>query len=280
MLVEFAVLGPCAVTVGGVPTRLGGPRPRAVLARLLIGGGAVVGEDRIIEDVWHGAPPRRPRPALHTCVADLRRALEPGRSPRRPPRVLVRRGTGYALLAGGGTVDAVRFVEAARSGMAALAGGRPDLALELLDAALRLWRGAAYADLADLPFVRAEAEGLDEWRSLVREERVAALLALGQHRAALVEARSLTVDHPFRERGWALWAVALYRCDRQAEALSVLRGAACRLREDLGVEPGPALAAVTRRILAHDPDLRWVGPVDCQPNCSASPTMMPLGPRR
>ncbi|MGY0235140.1 AfsR/SARP family transcriptional regulator [Longispora urticae] len=261
MLVEFAVLGPCAVTVGGVPTRLGGPRPRALLARLLIAGGTVVAEDRIIEDVWDGTPPRGPRPALHTCVADLRKALEPGRSPRRPPQVLVRSGPGYALLTGGGSVDAVRFVEAARSGMATLAGGRPDLALPLLDAALRLWRGAAYADLAELRFVRAEVEGLDEWRSLVREERVAALLALGQHRTSLVECRSLVAEHPFRERGWALWALALYRCDRQSDALAVLREAGCRLREDLGVEPGPAVAALHRRILAHDPDLRWEGAV-------------------
>ena len=66
----------------------------------------------------------------------LRQALEPGRAPRTPPRLLVTEGPGYALRTD--AVDAWRF-EAALDD--------PDR----LEAALSWWRGPAYADFADCP---------------------------------------------------------------------------------------------------------------------------------
>jgi YVTN family beta-propeller protein len=49
--------------------------------------------------------------------------------------------------------------------------------------------------------------------------------------------------------------VALYRAGRQAAALDVYRTARRSLAEELGLEPGPQLQELERRILAHDPSL-------------------------
>ncbi|WP_198045708.1 AfsR/SARP family transcriptional regulator [Kitasatospora mediocidica] len=255
--VGINVLGPVEATVRGARAPLGGRRPKAVLVALLLARGRLVGEEQIIDAVWEGRPPDKPRQTLHTYVADLRRALEPDRRARQQSTVLVRHAAGYALAVRSEAVDTHRFVTEAASAAAASAAGRPEEALAGADRALDLWTGPPFAELADARFVRAEIARLMEWRSLVREVRVAACLALGDHRVTLVESEALTTDYPLRESGWALRALALYRCGRQAEALAALREARRVLRDELGVDPGPELASLTGRVLAHDPGLQW-----------------------
>ena len=48
-----------------------------------------------------------------------------------------------------------------------------------------------------------------------------------------------------------LLALSLWACDRQAEALAALRRARRILRDELGLEPGPALAEVEEAILGQ-----------------------------
>jgi hypothetical protein len=62
-------------------------------------------------------------------------------------------------------------------------------------------------------------------------------------------------EHPLRERIRGLLMVALYRCGRQAEALEAYREGARRLRDELGLEPGPALRELEAKVLAHHPDI-------------------------
>ncbi|NEA40451.1 winged helix-turn-helix domain-containing protein, partial [Streptomyces sp. SID11385] len=141
MVVDFAVLGPLAAyDAGGTAVRLGGPRQRAVLARLLVARRQVVPLPRLVADLWDGEPsPGDPEGAVRTFVAALRRVLEPGRRPRTAAKVLVTEGPGYALRAGDEGVDAWRFERAARADEDA-----PAL-VETLEGALALWRGPAYA---------------------------------------------------------------------------------------------------------------------------------------
>ena len=49
--------------------------------------------------------------------------------------------------------------------------------------------------------------------------------------------------------------LALYRSGRQAEALSVFQAGRTRFAEELGLEPGPQLVELQRKILDHDPTL-------------------------
>ncbi|MEW2303239.1 winged helix-turn-helix domain-containing protein, partial [Streptomyces sp. NPDC006655] len=142
--VAFAVLGPVSAERDGVPLALKGPRHRAVLARLIVARGRVVPVGRLVADLWDEPPPAAVG-ALRTFVGDLRRALEPGRPPRAPARLLVTDGPGYALRTD--AVDARRFETA----VASAAEAEPAEAARQLSAALELWRGTAYADFPDEP---------------------------------------------------------------------------------------------------------------------------------
>ncbi|MEV5408741.1 BTAD domain-containing putative transcriptional regulator [Thermopolyspora sp. NPDC052614] len=238
MSVTFRVLGPFEAYVGETPVDLGGPRPRLLLARLIIARGATVSVDALVDDLYNGEPPPRAVGALHSYVSNLRRLLEPGRAPRTPSSVLVNRPPGYALVTGG--VDADEFTRLARSG----AYGE----------ALRLWRGTPYEEFADVPWLRAEIERLNEAHLTVREKHLAELFDGGDPNAT-AEIEALAHAHPLREGLWGLLARALYRLGRQADALEALRTARVRLAAELGLDPGPELRRLEAAILAQDPSL-------------------------
>ncbi len=68
----------------------------------------------------------------------------------------------------------------------------------------------------------------------------------------------LTGQQPFRERRWALLALAQYRSGRQADALGSIRTARRTLGNELGLDPGSDLVALESAILAQDPTLAAV----------------------
>ncbi|MFD6447717.1 BTAD domain-containing putative transcriptional regulator [Promicromonospora sp. NPDC060204] len=244
-LLRAGVLGPVTAWVDDAEAALGGPRQRAVLARLVAARGRVVTAGRLVEDLWD-EPPQGALVALRTFVAALRRAIEPGRAARAPARVLVTDGPGYALRQA--DVDAWAF-EAAVSGARDQA---PAAARAALDRALATWRGAAYAGL-EQPWAVAERARLAELR-LVAVERVAeARTNLGEAADVVPGLDAHVTEHPWREEGWRLLALALYRSGRQADALAVLRRARAMLAGELGVDPGPRLAELEAQVLRHDP---------------------------
>ncbi|WP_285103438.1 BTAD domain-containing putative transcriptional regulator [Promicromonospora sp. MEB111] len=243
--VRVGVLGPVTAWADDAEAALGGPRQRAVLARLVAARGRVVTAGRLVEDLWD-EPPQGALVALRTFVAALRRAIEPGRAARTPARVLVTDGPGYALRQV--DVDAWAF-EAAVSGARDQA---PAAARAALDRALGTWRGAAYAGL-EQPWAVAERGRLAELR-LVAVERVAeARTNLGEAADVVPDLDAHVIEHPWREEGWRLLALALYRSGRQADALEVLRRARAMLAGELGVDPGPRLAELEAQVLRHDP---------------------------
>jgi len=243
--VTFGVLGPVAAwDADGTALDLKGPRHRAVLARLTVARGRVVPLGMLIEDLWED-PPARAAGAIRTFVGALRRAIEPGRSARTGYRVLVTQGPGYALRAGPDDLDALRFERLAEQ--AAIAS--PPRALELADEALASWRGPAYADLADEPWATAERARLTELRLALIERQAHARLALGFAAGAVPDLQAHVSGHPWREEAWRLLALALYRSGRQAEALEVIRRARSLLATELGLDPGPALAALEDGVL-------------------------------
>ncbi|GAB2570330.1 SARP family transcriptional regulator [Paractinoplanes abujensis] len=244
MTVGFGVLGPVtAWDEHGRPIALKGPRHRAVLARLIVARGRVVPIGHLVDDLWT-APPEGAVSAVRTFVAALRRALEPGRPPRTPPAVLVTEGPGYALRAT--DVDSWRFEQ---------------MMHEDAHRALSLWRGPAYADFATEPWAHAERSRLTELRlrtvELLADERI----ARGRYAEAIADLDAHVIEHPWREEAWRLLALALYRDDRQGDALAVLRSARDKLTGRLGLDPGPALARLQTDILRRADHLRPpVGP--------------------
>jgi DNA-binding SARP family transcriptional activator len=241
------VLGPVAAWgTDGAALDIKGPRHRAVLARLAVARGRVVPLSVLIEDMWE-TPPAGAAGAIRTFVAALRHAIEPGRSSRTGFRLLVTHGPGYALRAGPGDLDAVNFERLAGEAASAPASR----ALGLADDSLALWRGPAYAEFAGEPWAEAERARLTELRLTLTERQAEARLALGLAAQAVPDLQAHVSGHPWREEGWRLLALALYRDGRQAEALDVIRRARSLLATELGLDPGPALASLETGILQH-----------------------------
>jgi DNA-binding SARP family transcriptional activator len=251
-MVVIRVLGSFAAEAGGGPVPLGGPRQRGVLALLVAARGQVVPVDRLVEDLWRGEPPARALASLQAYVSNLRRLLEPGRPPRTPARLLVSAPPGYALRLPAAAVDAWRFEELLDEARA-LDG--PRAARARLDEALALWRGPAFAEVADEPWAAAETARLDELRRVARARRVAVGLRLGDPAAVVPEAEGLTRDDPLREEGWRLLALALWSSGRRADALAALRRARALLADELGLDPGPDLVALEAAILGGRVDV-------------------------
>ncbi|MEU6265472.1 BTAD domain-containing putative transcriptional regulator [Saccharopolyspora shandongensis] len=251
-MVLIRVLGSFAAESGGEPVPLGGPRQRGVLALLVAARGQVVPVDRMVEDLWRGEPPSRALASLQAYVSNLRRLLEPGRPPRTPARLLVSAPPGYALRLPPGAVDAWRFEELLDEART-LADARD--ARARLDEALALWRGPAFAEVADEPWAAAETARLNELRLVARELHIATGLRLGDPAAVVPEAERLTRDDPLREEGWRLHALALWSSGRQADALAALRRARATFADELGLDPGPDLVALEEAILTQRTDV-------------------------
>jgi len=247
---EVRLLGP--VELGhqdGSSTAIGSRLERTLLAALAANAGLVVPTDALIEALWGSSPPATARHALHVHASALRRLLGLRPSP------LEARPSGYVLMLGPGQLDTERFEALAARGRAELASNQAPRAVQLLEAALAVWRGPA---LADVPYERVaetEVARLEETRRTTEEVRVDAELAAGHNERAAAMAEALVAAEPLRERRWGQLMLALYRCGRQAEALGRFILVRDMLRDQLGVDPGPELQELHLKVLTHDPDL-------------------------
>ena len=137
-------------------------------------------------------------------------------------------------------------------GKRALASNDPAKAAGILREGLALFRGAPLEDLAYSPFARDEVSRLEDLRILALEQRIDADLALGRHSELVGELEALTAKSPLRERFWGQLMLALYRSDRQGEALGAFDRARQVLAEQLGVDPGQSLRQLQEDILKQD----------------------------
>jgi DNA-binding SARP family transcriptional activator/ABC-type transport system substrate-binding protein len=251
---EFRLLGPVEAVREGRPLALGGAKPRALLALLLLHANEVVSRDRLIDALWGDREPGTAGHSLDVQVSRLRKAFE-------PDELLTTRGGGYVLEVEPELIDAWRFERLLEAGRKANAAGQPAEALEHLDTALGLWRGEAFGDLAYEEFAHREVERLAELRLVASEERVEAELALGQHSRLVPELESMTARHPLRERRRGQLMLALYRSGRQAEALRVYSETRRELVDEFGIEPGQPLRDLEQAILRQDPALELPKPL-------------------
>ncbi|MER6007617.1 BTAD domain-containing putative transcriptional regulator [Nonomuraea angiospora] len=248
---RFGVLGPLAVwRDDGGAVAVPGLKVRALLAALLTHHGRPVPADLLIDHLWGDDPPGNAPGALSAKASYLRRALEEAEPGGRA--LVVSPPPGYLLRVDADAVDAHRFESLTAE---ARETDDPRAKAELLSGALALWRGPAYIGFADEAFARTTIARLEEQRLTAMEDLAEARLTLGMHAAVAGELGELLARHPLRERPRALHMLALYRAGRQGEALSSYEESRAHLAEELGVDPGPALAGLHRSILAHDPGL-------------------------
>jgi predicted ATPase/DNA-binding SARP family transcriptional activator len=263
---QVRILGPLEVVVDGEVVPISGARLRALMIRLALDAGRVVGVESLVRALWPDATPDDRVHALQSLVSRLRRALPDGAVIRHAPG-------GYRLDAPTDAVDALRFERLAVQGRRALRSGETGAAARWLREALALWRGEALADIATAPSTAAAAMRLEELRLSATEDRVAADLQTAYDPSPLVaELEELVAGHPLRERLRGLLIRALHADGRHAEALTAYETFRRRLAHDLGSDPGPELRAIHLAVLRGD-DVRSTARRDGPPgNLPASLT--------
>lgn len=207
-------------------------------------------DERLIDDVWGERPPASAGHSLESYVSKLRQILVPYGI------ALERRGAGYRLDLGPGSLDSIDFAGLVEQAVQASAAGDHTAAARGAREGLRLWGGPVLAGLSLGSDGRAEAERLTELRWRAFEIGNEAELALGHHAEIVGELRGLTEESPYRERLVAQLMLALYRSGRQAEALDVYERTRRRLDDSLGLQPSPELQRLAGRIVRQDPDLQ------------------------
>ncbi|MFI9384665.1 BTAD domain-containing putative transcriptional regulator [Kutzneria sp. NPDC052558] len=241
---RFRLLGPVELVRDGQPAAVRAGKHRIVLATLLLHTGRTVGAQELIDNLWDEDPPDGARTTLRAYVMRLRQAIG-------EPDLITTVTDGYRVDVPVEDVDAGRFDQ-----LLALARTAPaSRAVNLLSDGLALWRGPALADVPSARLRENEAMALDERRLLASELRLDAQLTLGRHQEVVTELRALTTANPLRERFWAQLMLALYRSDRQAEALTIFHQVRRLLADELAVEPSAELRDLHQSILTSDPKL-------------------------
>ncbi|HZM78652.1 MAG TPA: BTAD domain-containing putative transcriptional regulator, partial [Candidatus Limnocylindrales bacterium] len=247
---EFRLLGPLEVLRDGEHVALGPPKQRNLLAALLLHANQVISTDRATDLLWEADPPPSATANIRSYCLQLRRALSDPSCPA-GSRLITRRAR-IMIEVRAGELDLAEFESLAFAGRAAANEGALIEAASLLTQAIDVWRGSAAADLPRWAGLATLLAALDDQRGDVIEELARLRLALGQHSELVAELRREVAANPLRERLWAMLMVAQYRCGDAAGALATYGRARSVIAEQLGVEPGPDLAATHRAVLAHD----------------------------
>jgi DNA-binding SARP family transcriptional activator len=248
---RFGLLGPLLLTASGISVALGTPKQRAIMAMLLINRNRAIGTESLIDAAWGHSPVSAARTSIHSYVSNLRRVLAGAGAD--PYRLLASAPPGYRLTIADGECDMDRFIADKTAGMQAAAGGRFGEASCHFSAALKEWRGPALDDLGSFAFVEPFATALTEDYILVQIARAEAEIACGRADGTIGNLESLAAEHPYREPLWAKLITAYYVTERQSDALDAYRRLKRVLAEDLGIDPGPSVAALHERILRQEP---------------------------
>lgn len=253
-VMSFGVLGPLLVELDGNPVRVGGVKPRLVLAMLLVNAGRIVSVDRLIDALWDNEPPEGAVNTLQAHVSHLRRVLADG------DVALVTRPPGYQLRVGPDQVDLLRFEDLVNQARELSGSGTAARAAGVIRAALDLWRGSALEDLGTGAFAQNARTFLEERRLAATDDLLQLQMRLRNYGEVAQLCSELLKEHPLREAWWEVLMVALYRSGRPAEALDRYRQCREMLLDELGVEPMPRLQELQQQILSHD-DRLAPGPV-------------------
>ncbi|GAB2487044.1 BTAD domain-containing putative transcriptional regulator [Jatrophihabitans fulvus] len=245
----YRILGPLEVLRDGSPVDLGTPKQRTVLAALLLARGRIVPSDRLLTIVWGEEQPTSAAAGLQVYVSRLRTML---RDERTGVSAVSRRSPGYRLTTEPGTLDADEFTALAGTVRSHVTAGSWPQALATSQQALRIWRGPVLADLGDASWFRSEAETLDGQRVDVAVAGLTCLLALGRPDEAVVAARTLALDAPYRDEIRRLEMLALHQDGRTAEALEAYARYAAQLGDDLGIDPAEELQRTRLALLRQE----------------------------
>ncbi|PSK50559.1 Transcriptional regulatory protein MoaR1 [Streptomyces sp. 111WW2] len=272
---RFRMLGPLEVLSGEQSLPLGGVKQRATLGYLLLQANQVVPTSQLLSALWStDNAPATARKILQNAVWGLRGMLSEHGPAAGAAGELVTRAPGYMIRVDPDRVDLHLFRRRVSEGRARLSAGAQHEAVRLLGEALDLWRGPVLADLVETGTMWPELTAVQNSRLDVLEDYLEAKLRCGEHYAVLGELETTVEAEPLRERSSGLLMLALYRCGRQVDALSVYNRIRATLVEDLGLEPGHELRRLQQAILAQDQTLDLAS----APLGTAAPVPVPAAP--
>jgi DNA-binding SARP family transcriptional activator/tetratricopeptide (TPR) repeat protein len=241
--VDFGVLGPLSVEVAGAQVPLQSAKTRVVLASLLLRPNRTVSIEELVDRLWGDDPPSGARNATQSYVMRLRKALGSAGS------LISTQPAGYLIETSADTVDLGRFRARIAAADRARSQSQPEDEARELREALALWRGAPLSDVPSELLHVQEVQRLAEERLGALERLMDVELSLGRHAEVIGELYVLTEENRLRERFWGQLMIALYRADRQADALTAYRKVSTILREELGIDPGKGLRELHQQIL-------------------------------
>ncbi|MDQ6522120.1 BTAD domain-containing putative transcriptional regulator [Nocardioides sp. LHD-245] len=179
---------------------------------------------------------------------------------------------GYTLHLATEELDALEFETLAAAGTAARGRGDLGAGIDLAQHALSLWRGPAFADLADHDCVHTRRVELETARDRVRLDLLEMLCETGAYDRVVPEAAVALQADPWNESVHRALARAHYGRGDQVAALAVLTDLEARLRGDLGLDLGPASQLLRGQILRHEPVTeRRAGPASPAPATGTVP---------
>lgn len=251
---RYELLGPLRVVDGEDRTSISARKIETVLALLLIRSDQVVLPNQLMTEIWGDHPPRRATAGLHVYISQLRKFLH---RPDRPENPVVTQSPGYLLRQGHDELDFHLFLRHVDQGRSRLREQHYEDACDRFERALRLWRGPVLGDIRG-PIIDGFVAWLVEVRMECLELSSEAQLRMGRHRELVGWLYSLTAEYPLRETFYRQLMLALYRSERQADALKVYEKARRVLITELGLEPCRALRELQQAILVDDERLELV----------------------
>lgn len=248
--VRYEILGQLRVIDGTSTKTIKAQKVEILLAALVARSDQVVGTDQLIREIWGDDPPRSATAGLYVYISQIRKML--GRPGEETSPVLTR-PPGYMLLTlGSDEIDLLDFKRLMREGRAHLRSGAYEAAMSGFEVALALCRGPFLAEGVPGPILKGLRTWLNEAQLECMESLIEARMALGYHRELVSDLYLLSTEHPLREAFHRQLMMALHRSECRGDALLVYQRARRTLRDELGVEPGPALQDVQRAILMDE----------------------------
>ncbi|MEU7721808.1 AfsR/SARP family transcriptional regulator [Streptomyces tibetensis] len=248
---EFSVglLGILELHFGEIFCVPSAPKPKKVLALLLVYCNQIVPVADLVDELWEDQPPPSAKTTLQTYILTLRRLLQ--RADPAAGECLVTAGPGYMLRIPDDAFDLYSFDQLAKQGREAISQGDDAGGVILLRRALAQYRGRVLADVDTGQLLSAHTTRLEELRLTNLGLCIDAEMRLGRHQELLDELATLAAHHRFHENLHAQYMRALWRSGRRSCALDVYKRLRRSLANELGMEPAWFLQQLQSAILSN-----------------------------
>lgn len=266
--VRLCFLGRGHIEVGAKRVSIPQGRSMEILATLAASCPAPMSSERLARFAWYERPGVSSN-AVYTAVSRIRQYL----ADHGVPELIENEGDGYFLRIDPSNIDLVAYAERAAMALRPVSATAAEL-----EAAQSMWQPISIESSGN-PLLSHWVQRLREQWSQLSEAIAIAMLNEGRFDDAAIVCRDLLATDPWRESVWATLMVTLYRAGRPNDSLSAFADARSRLRNELGLDPGPVLRTLEMMVLTHDPALTGADPPGVVRHLSAVTTGRPMAGR-